>query len=927
MALAVLSAGAVSAAAAREAQYFSPNAFVPVLSADKKAELLKRYVSGISGGDHNFQTPPSGGWREFNAYIHRTAPLFDAADRKQIISEVWLRAPGRFFKDVVSKPSGGVADSATGAEINTVLPNPKPGPLGRQDMWAVLYNYLEALKPARGEFSYPPVFYRYGDMDMENLKRIAGRVRPDLRPGDIELEDAVAYIDRKGFFSTEVRLSKKEFAKDLALGRHLDSLRNAPPPASGKYRSLENYLRLSKDKLGGLELSQEDLLRLRLYLVQWGLLEAPSGEAKPSASAPVSAPAHAALPELPAGESASDADQLPVSQGEEKKKPAEPAYTFGDKPAAPGEMNDGRAGAGATANVFARIVDDIKNKFFSKDAKAVSSKQGAHSDEAAQKAGKTRVLDGFVLPDEVRSDALEATPASAVAVASVTASTIAISEDSDFYGSMKSDLLKSDGSIKAVSSLQEYELHVPLLVDDVVYPSYDQLLFAANAELSKQPKSPKSLLKRADANYGLKRYADALRDAESALRIQRDLHGFELMAWSHYKLGQDEKAYRATTSGLGMSQDATELLLVAAKSSERLGRYGAMLEDLEKAAEVDQEQFGKLFEQVYEEYGDKAPDFQPTLFPHLKNSSLGFWKTFKKRFSRNLPFLGVVVLVLLLVTALWSSRAKTDDQELEPVVEGEDAPNPEDEGILGGRYKPELLLYHDPGGIVYKGIDLASETPIVINKFKLELPREQKRRLLREKNKLLALNHPNIGLTYEILDIKDNFFIITDLAGGVNLDEKLSQEPFIMSFSEARKMCIDVLRALEYLHSKHVIYGVLRPTDIQINLEGIARLINVGIGSVIDRNNNRWIAYIAPEALGGHYTIKSDFYALGVCFYRAVTGVVPDTSGLDVHAKPPSRMVKTLPKTIDRFFEDLLSSEPLRRPDTAAEFQSKLENL
>ena len=148
-----------------------------------------------------------------------------------------------------------------------------------------------------------------------------------------------------------------------------------------------------------------------------------------------------------------------------------------------------------------------------------------------------------------------------------------------------------------------------------------------------------------------------------------------------------------------------------------------------------------------------------------------------------------------------------------------------------------------------------------------------------------------------------------------------------MSFSEARKMCIDVLRALEYLHSKHVIYGVLRPTDIQINLEGIARLINVGIGSVIDRNNNRWIAYIAPEALGGHYTIKSDFYALGVCFYRAVTGVVPDTSGLDVHAKPPSRMVKTLPKTIDRFFDDLLSSEPLRRPDTAAEFQSKLENL
>ena len=939
--LSCLFVGPSCAATPKERPSFTPDSFTPVLSAEKKAELLKRYVSGLVVKDQNLQTPPVGGWRDFNAYIYRTAPFFDASDRKQIIAEVLQRSPGVFFKDAVPGQGGSVQDVASGKEINTVLPRYKSGQIGRQDMWPVLYNYLEELKSSKGEFSYPPVSYRYEDMDMERMKRIVSRVRPDLRPGDLELEDAVAFLDRKGFFSGKVTLSRREFAKDLALCRHLNSLRNGTAPALGKNRTLENYLRQTKGQLGSLALSEDDLARLKLYLAQWGVIDAPVRVKEKQAEVPVKTsvatlnpPAVApeeniANPEQPSGP-LDAGDMISAPAVSEVKQPAAPAYTMDTTASAPGQMEDGRAGAGATANVFARIVDGIKNKFFPKSGKTPAREGVAPSapnpESAKAQEGRKSVLDGFILPEELREEPPQAVAGVAPSSATAT-STITVSEGADFYGSMKSDLLKSDGTRKPPASLQEYELHVPLLADGVVYPGYDQLLFAANAELAKQPKSPKSLLKRADANYGLKRYADALRDAESSLRIQRELHGFEIMAWALYKQGQDEKAYRATTSGLAMSPDATELLLVAVKASERQGRYMAMLEDLEKAAEVDQAQFGRLFEQVYDQYGDSVPEFQPTLLPHLKNSSQGFWKTFKKRFSRNLPYIGLVVFVVLIIMAIWSSRPKAEEGEFEPISEDDNAPNPADEGILGGRYKPEALLYHDPGGIVYKGIDLASETPIVINKFQVELPREQKRRLLKEKNKLLSLNHPNIGFTYEILDIKENFYIITDLVGGINLDEKLSHEPFIMSFSEARKMCVDILRALEYLHARHIIYGVLRPTDIQINQEGIARLINVGIGSVIDRNNNRWIAYIAPEALGGHYTVKSDFYALGVCFYRAVTGVVPDTSGLDIHAKPPSKMVKTLPKNIDRFFDDLLSSEPLRRPDNAAEFQAKLENL
>ncbi|HOX22114.1 MAG TPA: hypothetical protein PLL10_01515, partial [Elusimicrobiales bacterium] len=281
--LAALSLPQPSFSAPRQA--LSPQEFAPALSVEKKEELLKRYVSGITLGDQNLQPPPKGSWRDFNVYVFLTAPFFDEQDRKRIIAEVAAKAPGQFFKDVEVRQSAAglsVVGLRDKLEISAKLRPRKPRSIDKQDMWPVLYHYLETLKPANGEFSYPPVSYRYQDMDKERLSRIAGRVRPDFRPDDLELEDAVSFLERKGFFSGEVSLSSREFARSLDLNRFISSLRRTPITVPD--RTLESFLALYQARLAKLRLNSEELARLNSYLLHWEVI----GPVKPK-ERPVSA--------------------------------------------------------------------------------------------------------------------------------------------------------------------------------------------------------------------------------------------------------------------------------------------------------------------------------------------------------------------------------------------------------------------------------------------------------------------------------------------------------------------------------------------------------------------------------------------------------------------------------------------------------------
>jgi serum/glucocorticoid-regulated kinase 2 len=88
--------------------------------------------------------------------------------------------------------------------------------------------------------------------------------------------------------------------------------------------------------------------------------------------------------------------------------------------------------------------------------------------------------------------------------------------------------------------------------------------------------------------------------------------------------------------------------------------------------------------------------------------------------------------------------------------------------------------------------------------------------------------------------------------------------------------------ALEFLHSKNVLYRDLKPENILVDEEGHLRLTDFGLSKMDFGKNdisNSFCGspeYMSPEMLSNFGHNKTlDFYSLGVLLYELLVGLPP----------------------------------------------------
>jgi MAP/microtubule affinity-regulating kinase len=156
----------------------------------------------------------------------------------------------------------------------------------------------------------------------------------------------------------------------------------------------------------------------------------------------------------------------------------------------------------------------------------------------------------------------------------------------------------------------------------------------------------------------------------------------------------------------------------------------------------------------------------------------------------------------------------------------------------------------------------------------------------REIRLLKGLNHPNIIKLKEVIHEHCHIFIVMEhCEGGTLLDFILSDK--LNDLSEVKRLFLQIVEAISYLHSFGIAHGDLKPDNIVLTAEGDVKLIDFGyckeklIG--FDEDKSGTVKYGSPELFqsGAYNTQKSDIWSLGILLFVMATGRFPYGSSDD----------------------------------------------
>ena len=162
-------------------------------------------------------------------------------------------------------------------------------------------------------------------------------------------------------------------------------------------------------------------------------------------------------------------------------------------------------------------------------------------------------------------------------------------------------------------------------------------------------------------------------------------------------------------------------------------------------------------------------------------------------------------------------------------------------------------------------------------------------RLLRERNILAALEHPNIARLYDVglTDAGTPYLVMEYVAGDTLLAHA---DRLKLTIAQRLALFQQVLRAVQYAHGKLVLHRDLKPSNILVNEAGDVKLLDFGIAkpladagrthddTELTRSAGRQLtpAYASPEQLRGEALgTASDVYALGVVLHELLCGERP----------------------------------------------------
>lgn len=231
-----------------------------------------------------------------------------------------------------------------------------------------------------------------------------------------------------------------------------------------------------------------------------------------------------------------------------------------------------------------------------------------------------------------------------------------------------------------------------------------------------------------------------------------------------------------------------------------------------------------------------------------------------------------------------------------------------------------------------KVLPVARSTPEAIESFTREIRTQAQ------------LDHPNLVRAYDAGHDGNVHYLVTEYVPGTDLRQLVrSQGP--LTVQQAANVIVHSARGLEYAHQRGLIHRDVKPGNILVTPEGIAKVSDLGLAGFIHEGDEDPRAgkivgtadYLSPEQINDPSTITlvTDIYSLGCTLYYAISGKVPFPGGTTRDKarrhceETPWHPRRFNPEVSEEFVEtiaDMMEKNPEKRIQSAVEVVSRLES-
>ena len=205
------------------------------------------------------------------------------------------------------------------------------------------------------------------------------------------------------------------------------------------------------------------------------------------------------------------------------------------------------------------------------------------------------------------------------------------------------------------------------------------------------------------------------------------------------------------------------------------------------------------------------------------------------------------------------------------------------------------------------------------------------------------LNHPNIVQAFDVGRAGDLYYFVMEYVDGRTVYDDIARHKRYNE-GEALDIVIQIAEALEHAHARGLIHRDVKPKNIMITKENVAKLADMGLARAISDKEAAEAEqgkafgtpyYISPEQIRGEKAIgpPADIYSLGATLYHMVTGNVPfdgknPSAVMHKHLKaelvPPDHVNPKLSPGVSEVIEMMMSKAPGDRYRTCSDLLGDL---